>query len=597
MVPRAHLLRAAESHDTMDVNLILGLLLGALAAGAGVYFWLKGAGEAKGRLLADEAAAKAKAEALKDAEKLTKEAEARRSEAEAMKLDAERARGEAEAMKQKAVLEADATRQKATLEAEAAKQKIELELRSARQKAELDAKDLAIRARQEAEAALDHKRVEVTRAEQRIEQKESTLDKKSAMYDQRENDLMKRENKARELEKQVQSEEERYQVLVKQAKERLEHAAQLSSEEAKQEVINGIVQEANREAAKQVKRVEEEANEEAANRAKRIVGIAIQRYAGDYTCDRTVTTVHLPSDEMKGRIIGREGRNIRALEAATGIDIIIDDTPEAIILSGYNPVRREVARRAIDELLKDGRIHPSRIEEVVQKHTVEVDASMKEWGEKAMFELGLTGIHPEIVKLMGSLRYRTSYTQNQWQHSIEVGFIVGAMAAEMKLNVKEARRAGFLHDLGKAVSHEVEGGHAVIGADIAKKFGESDRIVHAIRAHHDDEKPTTVLAHLVAAGDAISGARPGARSENLDSYVKRLEELEKISLSFAGVERAFAVQAGREMRVIVDNAKVSDEAAVMMSRDIARKIEADLTYPGQIRVTVIRETRAVDIAR
>jgi ribonuclease Y len=563
----------------MDANLITGIVLGALAAGAGVYFFLQSKLQETARKAADEAREKARAEALRDADRLTKEAEAQKHAAE------------------QARLEAEAARQKAQLEAESVAKRIEMEAEAARQKAELAGKELAIKARQEAEAALEHKRVEVTRAEQRIDQKESQLEKKLSAIDQRDADLSRREQRTRDAEQKAIAEEERYQALVKEARERLEKVAGLSSEEAKRRILEEIKQDADREAAKIVRRAEEEANEEARARAGRIVGIAIQRYAGDYTCERTVSTVHLPSDELKGRIIGREGRNIRALEAATGIDIIIDDTPEAIILSGYHPVRREVARRAIDELMKDGRVHPARIEEVVEKHRKEVDASLKDWGEKAAFELGLSGFHPEVTKLMGSLRYRTSYTQNQWQHAIEVGFLVGGMAAELKLNVKDARRAGFLHDLGKAVSHEVEGGHAVIGADLAKKYGEKDHIVHAIRAHHDDVKPETILAHLVSAGDAISGARPGARSENLDGYVKRLEDLERISMSFPGVERAFAVQAGREMRVIVDNAKISDEGAVMLSRDIARKVEDELTYPGQIRVTVIRETRAVDIAR
>jgi ribonuclease Y len=569
----------------MFTQVLLGLLLGVVATG-GVFLYLKQASRSETDRLIREAEERARSGARVDADRAVRETEAVKADAERIKAEAEKLRSDAESARQRAELEAGAIRQK-----------MELEAQAARQKAELTGKELALKARQEAEASVSDKRAEVTKLETRLTSKEEALERKISGVDQRDSELSKREQRARDAEKKLLDEEARYQSLVKEARERLERAAGLSSDEAKHEVIQGIVVEANREAARQIKRIEEEATEEAAGRAKRIIGIAIQRYAGDYTLERTVTTVQLQSDEQKGRIIGREGRNIRALEAATGIDIIIDDTPEAIILAGYNPVRREVARRAIEELLKDGRIHPSRIEEVVQKYILEVEASTKEWGEKAMFELGLVGLNPEIVKLMGSLRYRTSYTQNQWQHSLEVGFIVGGMAAEMKLNIKEARRAGFLHDLGKAVSHEVEGGHAVIGADIAKKFGESDRVVHAIRAHHDDEKPSTVLAHLVAAGDAISGARPGARSENLDGYIKRMEELEKISLSFPGVERAFAVQAGREMRVIVDNARVSDEAAIMLSRDIARKVEQELTYPGQIRVTVIRETRAVDIAR
>ncbi len=570
----------------MDGNLILGLVLGALASAAGVFFWLKGSLQAAAHEEARQAAEAARAQAQGEAKRVAQEAEAQQTAAQAAKAEAERLQAEARSAKERALVEADQLRRKA-----------ELELTAERQKLALESKEVALKARSDAEGALESKRAELVRVEERLDQKESQLDRKLSMHDQRDQELLRREKQAREVEKQLADEQARCGLLVKEAQERLERAAGLSSEEAKKQVVQGIVEEARHDAARAIVRVEEEANEEAKTRAGRIVGIAIQRYAGEYSVDRTVSTVHLPSEEMKGRIIGREGRNIRALEAATGIDIVIDDTPESITLSGYHPVRREVARRAIDELCKDGRIHPARIEEVVQKHEREVEASLKEWGDKAMFELGLTGVHPEIVKLMGSLRYRTSHTQNQWQHALEVGFLVGAMAAELKLNVKEARRAGFLHDLGKAVSHEVEGGHAVIGADLAKKYGEKDAIVHAIRAHHDDVKPETLLAHLVAAGDAISGARPGARNGTAQDYIKRLEELERISMSFPGVERAFAIQAGREMRVIVDNARVSDEMAVMLSRDIARKVEQELTYPGQIKVTVIRETRAVDIAR
>lgn len=560
------------------MELIVGAVVGAIVAGAGV--WL-----AVGRRTKDlTLAAKAELERIEHS-------------AQEARKEGERIREEAQAAKAQALADAQVAKAEARSATEAAKREMEAEKEALARKAQVDAKEMALKARVDAEAALEKRRADLEKLEGRIEIKDEALEKRASQFDQRESELRRREQQTRDQEKQLADEESRYESLLKETRERLERAAGLSSDDAKQEVIAGIVDDANREAARNVKRLEEEANEEAEARAKRIVGIAIQRYAGEYTIERMVSTVHLQSDEQKGRIIGREGRNIRALEAATGIDIIIDDTPEAIVLAGYNPVRREVARRAIDELLKDGRIHPTRIEEVVHKYEREVESSLKDWGEKAAFELGISGLHPEIVRLMGSLRYRTSYTQNQWQHAIEVGFIVGAMAAEMKLNVKDARRAGFLHDLGKAVSHEVEGGHAVIGADIAKKFGEKDHIVHAIRAHHDDVKPESVLAHLVAAGDAISGARPGARSENLDQYVKRLEELERISMSFPGVEKAFAVQAGREMRVIVNNAHVSDEMAVMLSRDIARKVEEELTYPGQVRVTVIRETRAVGIAR
>jgi ribonucrease Y len=343
--------------------------------------------------------------------------------------------------------------------------------------------------------------------------------------------------------------------------------------------------------------MEEEARETADKKGKEVLALAMQRYAGEYVAERSVSVVTLPSDEMKGRIIGREGRNIRALEAATGIDLIIDDTPEAVILSGFNPVRREVAKLSLQKLIADGRIHPGRIEEVVAKSQEEIDQVIKEAGDQAAFDLGVHGIHPEILKLIGRLKFRTSYSQNVYQHSLEVAFLCGIMAAELGINVKQAKRAGLLHDLGKAVDHEIEGSHAVIGADIAKKYGESPKIVHAIMAHHEDEKPSTVLAILVQAADALSGARPGARREMMETYVKRLDDLERIATSFDGVTNSFAIQAGREIRVMVASELVSDDRALFLAKDIAKKIESEMTYPGQIKVNVIRETRATEYAR
>ena len=344
------------------------------------------------------------------------------------------------------------------------------------------------------------------------------------------------------------------------------------------------------------KRIENETREEADKKAKKIIATAIQRYAGDFVAERTVSVVQLPNDEMKGRIIGREGRNIRALEAATGIDLIIDDTPEAVILSGFNPVRREVARISLTRLISDGRIHPARIEDVVKKVGQEVDQAIKEAGEQAAFDLGVHGIHNELIKYLGRLKYRTSYAQNVLQHSIEVGFLCGIMAVELGLNQKLARRMGLLHDIGKAIDHEVEGPHAIIGSKLAKKYNESPKVVHAISAHHEDVPPNSVYSLLVQAADGLSGARPGARKEMLENYIKRLEDLEGIANSFKGVANTYAIQAGRELRVIVESDKISDESSTLLCRDIAKKIEESLTFPGQIKVMVIRETRAVEYA-
>ncbi len=346
-----------------------------------------------------------------------------------------------------------------------------------------------------------------------------------------------------------------------------------------------------------MKEIEQEAKEQAAKKAKKILASAINRYAGEYVTEKTVSVVPLPNEEMKGRIIGREGRNIRAIEAATGVDVIIDDTPEVVILSAFNPVRREVARLSLERLITDGRIHPARIEEVVNKVTQEVETSIQEAGEQACFDVDVHGIHPELVKLLGKLKYRTSYGQNVLQHSIEVAFLCGIMAGELGLDVKQAKRAGLLHDIGKAVDHKVEGSHALIGADLAKKYGESEEIVHAIAAHHEDIPPESVLAILVSAADTLSGARPGARRETLETYIKRLQDLEKIALSFPGVSKAYAIQAGRELRVIVESDSLTDEEIFILSKDVAKRIESELTYPGQIKVTVIREKRAIAYAK
>jgi ribonuclease Y len=354
--------------------------------------------------------------------------------------------------------------------------------------------------------------------------------------------------------------------------------------------------EARYEGAKYIKKIENETKEEADKKAKKIIATAIQRYASDFVAERTVSVVQLPNDEMKGRIIGREGRNIRALEAATGIDLIIDDTPEAVILSGFNPVRREVARISLIRLISDGRIHPARIEDVVNKVGQEVDSAIKEAGEQAAFDLGVHGFHKELVKYLGRLKFRTSYSQNVLQHSLEVGFLTGIMAAELGLNQKLARRMGLLHDIGKAIDHEVEGPHALIGSQLAKKYGESSKVVLAIAAHHEDVLHGSVHSLLVQSADGLSGARPGARKEQMENYIKRLEDLEGIANSFRGVANSYAIQAGREIRIIVESEKITDDEAVLLSRDVVKKIEESLTFPGQIKVTVIRETRAVEYA-
>jgi ribonuclease Y len=463
--------------------------------------------------------------------------------------------------------------------------------------ASLQAKDVVYQAKAEFERETKDKRREQQVLEKRLQQKEENLDKKMNLFDQRDADLTKRDQGLFTKEQNLAQKDEKLNQLIADEMNKLENISGMSAAEAKKVLMESMENEAKLDAAKRIKAIEEETRETADKKSKEIISLAIQRYAGEYVAERTVSVVALPSDEMKGRIIGREGRNIRALEAATGIDLIIDDTPEAVILSGFNPVRREVAKISLEKLIADGRIHPGRIEEVVAKATEEVEQAMKEAGEQAAFDLGVHGIHPEVLKLIGRLRYRTSYSQNVYQHSLEVAFLCGIMAAELGINVKQAKRAGLLHDLGKAVDHEVEGSHAVIGADLARKYGESPKIIHAIMAHHEDEKPNSVLAVLVQAADALSGARPGARREMMETYVKRLEDLERIAVSFSGVINSFAIQAGREIRVMVSSDEVSDERAVMLAKDVAKKIEAEMTYPGQIKVNVIRETRAIEYAR
>lgn len=461
----------------------------------------------------------------------------------------------------------------------------------------LQSRDEALQLKQEAEKEVRERKKEVGEEEKRLIQKLDQMERKIELLDQREMELRKKEQGLGREEESLNTRNREIERIIGEQQERLEKIAGISPDEAKQMLIESIESEARMEAAKSVVRIENEMKMKADRKAKNILALAISRYAGDYVAEKTVSVVPLPGDEMKGRIIGREGRNIRAIEAATGIDVIIDDTPEAVILSGFNPVRREVARLALERLIADGRIHPARIEEVVNKVAEELEVGMREAGEQATFDVGAHGVNPEVVKLLGRLKYRTSYSQNCLQHSLEVAFLCGVMASELGLNVKQAKRAGLLHDIGKAVDHEVEGSHASIGADLAKKYGESPEVVHAIAAHHEDVAPESILDILVQSADALSGARPGARKEMLESYVKRLEDLEKIANGFKGVDKSYAIQAGREIRVIVDSAKLSDAEAGLVTKDIVKKIEEELTYPGQIRVTVIRESRTVEYAK
>ncbi len=473
----------------------------------------------------------------------------------------------------------------------------EREAETRRREAELQAKDFIFRAKSEFEEQTRDERREIQALEKRLLQREEHLDRKMDQVDTRLADLDKRDAAVKQKDQSVSTRAAEVDELHRKALEKLEEAAGMSADEAKRQIVDRVIGEAKHESVKLVRKIEDEARENAEQKAKWIIGQAIQRYAGEYVAERTVTVFPLPSDELKGRIIGREGRNIRAIEAATGVDLIVDDTPETVIISCHNPIRREVARRTLEALIADGRIHPTRIEDTVAKVSAEVEASVKEAGEQALYEVGVRGVHPEIVRTLGMLKYRTSYTQNVLQHSIEAAFLCGAMAAELGLDPRKARRAALLHDIGKAVSHEVEGSHAVIGGEIAQKFHEQSDIVHAIAAHHEDIPQEGILPVLVQAADAISGARPGARREMLASYIQRLEDLERIAGSFEGIEKSYAIQAGRELRVIVQSQRVTDDGALVIARDIAKKIEDEMTFPGQIKVTVVRETRSVHYAR
>jgi ribonucrease Y len=466
-----------------------------------------------------------------------------------------------------------------------------------RKEAEIQIKDDVLKEKAEFEREVRDTRRELQNQEKRLIGKEEMIDKRAESIDKREGELSRREAGLKTRETKIEEQTVECARQIDQARRQLEQVAGMTREEAKKNLIDEMTEEAKHDSAKRIRIIEEEAKEEAVRKAQKIVALAIERLAGDFVAERSVTIFPLPNDELKGKIIGREGRNIRALEAATGIDLIVDDTPETVIISGHNPIRREIARLSLEKLVADGRIHPGRIEEVVRKSEQELDEAIREAGQKAIFDVGIHGVHPEIVKLLGRLKYRYSYAQNVLLHSIEAAFICGAMAVELGLNEKQARRAALLHDIGKAVDHEVEGSHAIIGAELARKYGESPKIVNAIAAHHEDVKAETILAPLVDAADALSGARPGARREMMESYVRRLEELERITNSFKGVEKSYAVQAGREVRVMVQHDIVSDDEAARMAREMARKIENEMTYPGQIKVTVIRELRSVDFAK
>ena len=463
--------------------------------------------------------------------------------------------------------------------------------------ADLQAKEKLLQARNEFEKVSRQRRSELETLERRLQQKEDRLDKLQSELASRDKDVGELERSLGRQEKHLGQRQEELDRLIKEEQHHLEQMAGLTAQQAKDELIRVMEKEAMNDAAHLVKRIEDEARESANRNSQRILANAIQRNASVFVSETTVSVVLRPNDEMKGRIIGRQGRNIRALEMATGVDLIVDDTPEAVILSGFDPFRREIARVALERLISDGRIHPARIEEVVEKTKAEFDQRVQQEGESALLELNIPDLHPELVKLLGRLRYRTSYGQNVLKHSKEVAYLAATMASELKVDVHVAKRAGLLHDIGKAVDREMEGSHLELGIDLLRKYGETEEVVHGMACHHGDYDPETVEAVLVTASDALSAARPGARREVLESYIKRLEKLEDIAHSFKGVQKSFAIQAGREVRVIVDSANISDEDAIWLSKNIAKKVENELTYPGEIKVTVIRETRSVELAR
>lgn len=491
-------------------------------------------------------------------------------------------------------------RQKDGSSAEQASEVVEAartEAKTIKRNAELEAKELQLQARANAETENKERLAELQQQRERLLKREEGMENQSNLLAEKELGLQRKDEELGQREQAAESSARSAQDALAKADERLQELAQMTSEQARDLLIERIRDDAKKAAASEVRRIEEETAAEAHERSTTIIATAIQRFASDFVSERTVSVVQLPSNDMKGRIIGREGRNIRALEAATGVDLIIDDTPEAVILSCFNPVRREIARLALTKLIADGRIHPSRIEEVVTRCTDDVAADCREAGEQAVFDLGLHRVNAELIRVLGELKFRSSYSQNLLQHSVEVGFLAGAIAAELGTSIKQARRAGLLHDIGKAVPHEIEGTHAEVGANLAKRHGESGKVVQAISTHHGNPEPSTLLAHIVAAANQLSARRPGARRDKLHAYVQRLHDLENICTQYAGVRKAWAIQAGREIRVIVENTEVSDDMAVMLSKDIAKQVEDEMSYPGQVKVCVIRESRASDVAR
>ena len=471
------------------------------------------------------------------------------------------------------------------------------EAQDKRRESELEAKDLLYRMRQDFERESKDRKQEIFNSEKRLAQKEENIDRRLDLLEKKEREIESKYDGIRKQEEGLKAKDAQLVSLIAEEKERLQKISSLSAEEAKQILLARLNEELNNEKAVLIKRGEEELRATADKKSREILSLAIQRCAAEHTVESTVSVVTLPNDEMKGRVIGREGRNIRALEMATGVDVIIDDTPEAVTLSAFDAVRREIARLSLEKLISDGRIHPGRIEEIVEKTKKEMDEKIREEGERAAFESGVNGLHPEIIKLLGRLKYRTSFGQNALQHSKEASFLLGVMASELGLDFKLGRRIGLLHDIGKAVDHQIEGTHAKLGAELARKYNESAEVVSAIESHHEEAVPQSLYGVLAIAADAISAARPGARRESLETYVKRLEKLESIANVFKGVEKSFAIQAGREIRVIVQSEKISDNDAINLARDIRKKIEEGMEYPGQIKVTVIRETRAIEYAK